>query len=539
MGFSIQNGYVIYKRTENSPRGGLWESAYQSVLQPSSFFLYENKESQLKKVGAFLIKLGKQEMTKELALINKTMGTSYSTTTDIKIFIEKFNEVMIGVQQFKNVRKNLKEALNKTDNKHSKAPTLSSNFLDIFIKDLIDRINEFIRNNKEALLNKDFTAWTEQFDKIVDFSIQRSLEKTLLSGKDDKPYKELYEASQQITNFNQYFIQMIRSKINFDNIKSMLSDGRVKIKNKRNTGVSKTIKSKGGLNLGNTRKVATVGGSVQEFIESLSSQVGQAFQQSFSSSTRVASSEKMKIDTYTIFSFQQEIDAQKIIDELDDEMKNAESLLEATKIIDKFWEENLSKLDNNNFIVYGSTKAYSLDSSGFHAGGKRSFEDAKVILQQTGYDFQKVNNFINAIYNTGEGAIFHSEKEEFLEQAKTALSKAVANLLFDDWNTLGEIKNGAQAIHVLQLDAVQVPLSSFLIAAGQAMLNTGERPDQFIHISVKSPGAVKYMNENFSRMSEHEIIEKWNEQAEIARSQTAFSLTFLKNFKDLIAQWLY
>ena len=63
-----------------------------------------------------------------------------------------------------------------------------------------------------------------------------------------------------------------------------------------------------------------------------------------------------------------------------DEMKNTESLLEATKIIDKFWEENLSKLDNNNFIVYGSTKAYSLDSSGFHAGGKRSFEDAKAIL---------------------------------------------------------------------------------------------------------------------------------------------------------------
>jgi hypothetical protein len=50
--------------------------------------------------------------------------------------------------------------------------------------------------------------------------------------------------------------------------------------------------------------------------------------------------------------------------------------------MDSFWNENLSKLSNKNFILYGSTKAYSLkQGGGFHAGGRRSLEDAKAILQ--------------------------------------------------------------------------------------------------------------------------------------------------------------
>jgi hypothetical protein len=66
-----------------------------------------------------------------------------------------------------------------------------------------------------------------------------------------------------------------------------------------------------------------------------------------------------------------------------------------------------------------------------------------------GYDENKVNNFINAAYNTGSGAIFEEAQEEFVEQIKISLSKAVANLIFDDWSTLGQIPTGAQAIHVL------------------------------------------------------------------------------------------
>jgi hypothetical protein len=43
---------------------------------------------------------------------------------------------------------------------------------------------------------------------------------------------------------------------------------------------------------------------------------------------------------------------------------------------------------------------------------------------------------------------------------------AVAELLFDDWSTLGEVRGGARAIHVLQLEGLQIPSSVFFIAAG-------------------------------------------------------------------------
>jgi hypothetical protein len=47
-----------------------------------------------------------------------------------------------------------------------------------------------------------------------------------------------------------------------------------------------------------------------------------------------------------------------------------------------FYEQYLSKLDNS-FIVYGSTKSYSLSESfrGFHGGGKRNLSDAVSIIQ--------------------------------------------------------------------------------------------------------------------------------------------------------------
>jgi hypothetical protein len=46
-----------------------------------------------------------------------------------------------------------------------------------------------------------------------------------------------------------------------------------------------------------------------------------------------------------------------------------------------FHEQYLSKLDNS-FIVYGSTKSYSLSDSfrGFHGGGARSLADAVSII---------------------------------------------------------------------------------------------------------------------------------------------------------------
>ena len=214
------------------------------------------------------------------------------------------------------------------------------------------------------------------------------------------------------------------------------------------------------------------------------------------------------------------------------------------ELMDNFNNQYLSSL-NDSFIVYGSTKSYALTNSfaGFHGGGARSLEDAKLILSQAGFSLGTVSDFINKAYNTSQGenggAIFADEKEGISEQLETALASAVANLLFDDWTTIGDQTGGAKAIHVMQLDALQVPLSVFLIAAGQAMIQSARDSEQFIRIRIQLPGNILYpdpIKTEGGHMSE--ILDKWNEQAKAAKSESSFTLVFLKNFKQMIMEWV-
>jgi hypothetical protein len=95
-------------------------------------------------------------------------------------------------------------------------------------------------------------------------------------------------------------------------------------------------------------------------------------------------------------------------------MNTSNSLQDSVNIMENYWNNYLSKLDNS-FIVYGSTKAYSMSSSfaGFHGGGERSLEDAKAIIAQAGFG-SSVDDFINLAYNTGNGAIFSDQRGEVM-----------------------------------------------------------------------------------------------------------------------------
>ena len=195
----------------------------------------------------------------------------------------------------------------------------------------------------------------------------------------------------------------------------------------------------------------------------------------------------MKTDTVTVFSFSQQIDVGKIAntiaDQLNEVMKDSASLNDAAEIMKRFYNDHLSNLDNS-FIVYGSTKSYSLSDSfrGFHGGGERNLSDAVAIIQQAGIgNSDAVDNYIKAAYNTGSGAIFSDKRFEIQEDLKIALMSAVAELLFDDWISIGEgPSGGAKAIHVLQLEGLQIPLSVFLTAAGKAMISAASDMEKII-----------------------------------------------------------
>ena len=554
MALTIQNGYVIYTRGADSD-SPYWKRVHEKAVAEAGSIqpLYSKDQDRGKAAGEYLLSLGQAEQAKEISLIQQATGNSNIGTEDIKIFIQNFNEILMGKQQFQATITRLRAALSKPNQgKDSRAPTIASWFSNALGTALNQNLNAFTSQNIDSLIAQDFSVWENQIDSIINKSIDDAF-KNLLTKMEDKmgkeiygtqsSWKEIYEASQQMQGFNQYFQQMIRSKIDFDKIKNIFQNEGVKITNKTHRGFRKLIDSQSGLNLRNEKKSRSLGGSVQEYIESIINSIGLAAQSAASSGGRVFSAEKMKTDNVTLYSYSEKIGdpnlAQRITDQLNEEMNASNSLQDSVNIMENYWNNYLSKLDNS-FIIYGSTKAYSMSSSfaGFHGGGERSLEDAKAIIAQAGFG-SSVDDFINLAYNTGNGAIFSDQREEVMAQLETALSAAVANLLFDDWVSIGQTSGGTSAIHVLELNGLKVPLSVFLIAAGKAMMAASNDTKKIVRIKVKLPTSYLYpepIETKGGHMSE--IIAAWNEQAATSKKEASFSLTFLKNFKELISEWI-
>ena len=556
MSLTVSNGYVIYQRGEYS-KSPYWRSVYNKAKAESegiNSIQTGSKTDKLQEAGQRLISLGRAEMSKEIALIEAATDMQMSSQEDVKLFIQRFNEVLMGKKQFEEAVFRLEDALTAPEVQY-RAPTIASWFTSYLGEALNKNINIFIGRNVTSLIDQNFSVWEAELDAIIDKSINQAFKNMLtkiteVEGKElygtSEAWKEVYKASQSMDGFSDYFRDMIRSKINFSKIKSLLQNDSIKVKNKTNRGVRKVLDSQQGLNLRSGRKSRSIGGSVQEYIMSAVTALGDAASSASSTGSRVFSSDKMKTDNVTVFSFSQEINVEKmasnIANQLNETMNDASSLNDAAEIMRKFYNQHLSQL-NDSFIVYGSTKSYTLSDSfkGFHGGGEHKLSDAVAIIQQAGIgDSGAVDNYIKAAYNTGEGAIFADERDEIQEDLKIALMSAVAELLFDDWVSIGEVpRGGAKAIHVLQLEGLQIPISVFLTAAGRAMISAANDMERLIKIRVKLPGKIIY-EEPIQTVGGHmsEILSKWNEQAQEVENDSIFSMEFLKNFKTIISEWI-
>ena len=457
-------------------------------------------------------------------------------------------------EQFDNARTRLNLALNqKNRSKEYRAPTIASWFTSYLGTALNKNINAFIGKNKEALMSQDFSSWKAELDGIIDKSIKQAF-KTMLTEVtstknkelygDSEQWKQVYEVSQQINHFNDYFIEMIRSKIDFSRIKNIFENDAVNIQKKSHRGIRKVIDSPEGLNLRSESKSRSIGGSVEEYLMSILNSMGASFSKASSAGGRVFSSETMKADNVSLFSYDATIDssqmAQNLVDLLNQELYDASSLNNAAEIMNSFYDKYLSQLDNS-FIVYGSTKSYSMNENfrGFSSGTTRKLSEAQAVLAQAGVgSSSSIENYINVAYNTGTGAYFSNKRAEVEENLKAGLMAAAAHLLFDDWVSIGETQGGGtSAIHVLQLEGLNLPLSVFLEATGKAMTEVASDMEAMVKVSVSLPGAINY-DSPMKVSSKNEVLAAWEEQAAQAKSESTFSMRFLMNFKTIISQWI-
>jgi hypothetical protein len=80
---------------------------------------------------------------------------------------------------------------------------------------------------------------------------------------------------------------------------------------------------------------------------------------------------------------------------------------------------------------------------------------------------RNVSSFIGAIEQLAKGAVGQDlSKTDYAD----IISKNIAFLLFDDFNTIGSgLENGPSSIHLMNLNGLFIPISSILYALGDAL----------------------------------------------------------------------
>lgn len=553
--------YIIYTQQSNSPYWEKIRSGGENYLNSINSFSKLGKD-ELADTASFLITLGNQERQKEIQLINMATGINNFYTDDLagtKQFIKDFNEIIMGKDQFKYALDRIKASLNnsskKTSDTSQRAPTIASWFTSYFRTNLSKNMQAFINKSKDSFNNIDFSSWDSQFTSIVQKSIDGAMKQMFTEvNKQDASYGDkeqwtaLYEGYNTILGFKSKFYDMINRELNLDSLKAKFKkqyDSQLKAKqnNKTHKGTTKFIDQT--LNLSSGKKSRSIGGNVQEYVLDIiySTLGGTSIKISDKGST-VITNKKAITDGAIIYSFEQELsfDAQKMVDLLNTELLDTQDLLDASNKMDNFWNKYLSKL-NNSFIVYSNAKSYSLSSSfrGFGGGGQRSMKYAESILMENG--ISNASDLIVCAYNTMNGAVLSGSKNVILENLKANLAKSMANLLFDDWKTIGSQESGTNALHVLTLEGIQIPLSAFLIAAGRAMQDVSNFSTSYFKVNIKLPTEVKYPVpisglKTEGHLTNMDIWDAWEDQRQIAINNSGFEVKFLKNFKNLIAQFL-
>ena len=100
MALTVSNGYIVYERGADSD--WYWKGIYNKAVADAANIsspLTGEKQSKLAQAGARLVSLGRSEMAKEIKLIESVTGMTMSSESDIKTFIQNFNQVLMGKKQ--------------------------------------------------------------------------------------------------------------------------------------------------------------------------------------------------------------------------------------------------------------------------------------------------------------------------------------------------------------------------------------------------------------------------------------------------------
>lgn len=206
---------------------------------------------------------------------------------------------------------------------------------------------------------------------------------------------------------------------------------------------------------------------------------------------------------------------------------------------------------NDGFVVHENAKNYTLDGGwfktegGFSAGafsGEGGLNFLRDLYKRVGKSTEARQVF-NGIKNLGKDTI--GEGDDQLEQLlEDALGADVAYALFDDYDSLGVVANtGAQQLHVLDLDGVQITLSFYLSLLAQAFErmanNLEETAEDLVKVDIKPAPAI-YADLPFYRYGVFRDmgINLWARQKSYSDENSLIDVHFFKSFSQVVKEYL-
>lgn len=153
-------------------------------------------------------------------------------------------------------------------------------------------------------------------------------------------------------------------------------------------------------------------------------------------------------------------------------------LNDASSIINNMLKHPYFDIEGLN-IVFMTMKDYKISSimksGGFSGGESRPIEDASMFASKAGVSFGE--DFYLLAYNTMNGAIGQSRQPEIKEAIKNGVMAGIMSMLFDDTESVGVAPGnlgGTNALHIFNLNGINVPASYFLDAYAESLRSAGQ-----------------------------------------------------------------
>lgn len=544
---------VVYERKSDNP---YWESRRQTALDhiPASYSINFPAD----RIENFLHAAADFERTKELDFLSKFYT---GPTLSNESITDKFNILFQGRSIYTRVNERIKTILNNRQFQKNKtygkkggathenytgmAPNLSAlfaSYLETALQVPMQKMRGKINGESSAAEMQQY--FDEAFEEAIMIASERMTQITddvgYGTGVEWKPIDEMLNKDPRA---KELFMSALKNAIGNENIQSLLDTMRAQKKQGITKQQTRTLIKQNLKNIGG--RTASIGGTVVENVmamlaESINGINGGNQNLHYSMSAEGIARNMVKTDTAMIFSATKEIDTDAVMRSLNEILSsNNENILNAYERVSEFydkWEKDLDEL----YTVFVNSKNYGIGADGRNYVEKQegTLEELPAFLGRTGISIGDAHDFLLFAYNTGEDAVRHGQREEFMQECVNALKAAAAYLMFDDYQSIGQ--GDAKSIHMYYLSGKYIPASVVFDSMAQAAVEAKDTTKATIKLPnpVQDRGPewsdIKASTSNDAAFKEA-LWAHWQQEYTDAKIASNWSVSFTLRIKNILA----